>query len=200
MNCAVVFHVAMFGVIVFWSVIHVVTHLLVLHIEPTDANATFTGNLESSLDTFVTGLLVACLLVLMAITSFSCLRKFCRFVSFYMLHYGGMFLVYILLLIHGKGCWNPSFWKWLLPFIVVLVAERLYVRFVVPRYSVGLYKAARYDDCTRTTALEFERPKHFHFVPGQYVLINMPEIGTWQRANEKGDERTNLYKVDVSSR
>lgn len=177
MNCAVMFHVAIFGVLVLWSVIHIVLHLTALEVQQINVNATFTDNFENGLDTFVTGLLVACLLLLMAITSFSCIRKLCRFIGFYVLHYGGMSLVYILLLIHGSGCWNPAFWKWLLPFIMVFVAERLYFRFVLPRYRVALYKAVRYDDVTRTTALEFERPKHFHFTPGQYVVVNIPEIG-----------------------
>lgn len=82
-----------------------------------------------------------------------------------------------MLIIHGPNGYNPSFWKWLLPVALVYLLERVYFHWVVPRYTVKIIKSAPYDDTSRTTKVEIQKPSHYNIITGQYLLINMPQIG-----------------------
>ena len=113
----------------------------------------------------------------MGVSSLKPIRKMIRFVPFHIAHWIFLALFYILLVIHGVSYFNHSFWKWLLPLVVVAVLERIYRHTTVPRYTVQVKCAGRYDDQSRTAIIELEKPKRFKFEPGQFILLNLPWIG-----------------------
>lgn len=111
------------------------------------------------------------------ISSFPCLRKLCQFVGFYSTHWITATLFYITLLIHGYNHFNPSFWKWLLPVVVIFILDRLYLLLVLNQHTVKIGKAFAYDETSRTIMIEIDKPKRFKFVPGQFIQLNIPQIG-----------------------
>ncbi len=113
----------------------------------------------------------------MGVSSIKPLRSLLRFIPFNLIHWIGGGFFYLLLLIHGVNYWNPSFWKWLLPAILIFVLERIYRHVVVKRVSTNVISAGRYDSVSRTAIIEIDKPKHFEYQPGQYILFNLPTVG-----------------------
>lgn len=125
----------------------------------------------------ITGGLLILILFVMTLASCKCISKLCLFIGFNVIHWIGFVSLYVILLLHGIDYYNPSFWKWLLPFVLVYALERAYFRWVVPRYTVHVLKSCPYDEQSRTTKLEIQKPAHYKFIAGQHLLINMPQIG-----------------------
>lgn len=165
--------------IIFWSTVHIATHLC--SFDNIDENGTSHDNFEENIKThlmpLITGISAIFIIIILIVSSIKQLRSLCQFIGFYSLHWIGIALFYILLVLHGKNYYNPSFWKWLLPVLFVYLLERLYHYCVVTKYSVVLQRAAPYDEMSRTTKIEVKKPKHYKFIPGQYLLINIPQIG-----------------------
>lgn len=103
----------------------------------------------------------------------------CKFIAFYVIHWVALIFFYLLLIVHGVNYCNPSFWKWLLPVAVLLIAEKLYARFIAKKYTVTVTMAAPYDESCRVSAIKVDKPTHFCFTPGQYVRVNIPDIGDY---------------------
>ena len=61
--------------------------------------------------------------------------------------------------------------------MIIFVLERLYRHGVIKKVRVGIKSAGRYDSVSRTAIVELDKPKNFEFEPGQYVLLNVPQIG-----------------------
>ena len=169
--------------IIFWSAIHVTTHLCSFSFDDVNENGTyhdnFTANIKTHLMPLITGICAIFIIIILVVSSIKPLRSLCQFIGFYSLHWIGITLFYILLIFHGTNYYNPSFWKWLLPVLFVYLLERLYHCCVATKYSVVLQKAAPYDEMSRTTKIEVQKPKHYKFILGQYLLINIPQIGTF---------------------
>ena len=137
----------------------------------------FRDSLVTNLNPFITGLLIIIFLAILSVSSLPPLQSICRFIGFHVIHLIGMAFIYFLLVIHGVNHYNPSFWKWLLPALLIFVFERIYQFFVVNKYRVTVHTAAKYDELSRVGKVEVVKPKYFHFNPGQYVLLKIPQIG-----------------------
>lgn len=144
---------------------------------PISAGEHFGQNLMTNIVPTVTGLLVAVVFAVMGIMSINIIRKQFRFIPFHLTHWIGGVVFYILLLLHGVSFYSPSFWKWLLPAIIIVIIERVYRHAMVEKKKVNVKCAGRYDDASRTALVELEVPKGFKYEPGQYILLNLPWIG-----------------------
>lgn len=118
----------------------------------------------------------------MAVSSITHLRKLFRFIPFYIIHWAGAVVVYLLLILHGINYYNPSFWKWFLPAAIIFTLERVYRAAVMRREKVLLKCAGAYDDVSRVAIVEMNKPKGFRFEPGQHMILNLPWIGTYIHA------------------
>ena len=179
------FHILFFCIVLFLSVLHVLGHFCSFAFDAsTDYNETmsdrghyFSANLEASISPLISGLLMCLVIVITTCFSLPCLRKLCKFCGFYATHWIAAVLFYLLLIIHGNKHFNVSFWKWLLPVLILFVLDRVYLLFVLKNKAVEITKAFAYDDYSRTTYIEVKKPKRFKFVPGQCVHVNIPQIG-----------------------
>lgn len=141
------------------------------------SNHTFRTNIRHHVSPTVTGLLILIIFVTMGVSSIKPLRTLLRYIPFRLIHWVGGGLFYFLLLIHGVNHWSPSYWKWLLPALVVFSVERLYRHVIVRRVKVGVKCAGRYDSVSRTAIVELEKPMYLDYEPGQYIMLNLPKIG-----------------------
>lgn len=141
--------------------------------------ADFRTGVSENLFPTITGCIALVVVGVMGTSSIKPIRSLLRFIPFRFTHWVGSGLFYLLLLVHGVNYWNPSFWKWLLPAVIIFVIERLYRHGVIKRVRVGIKSAGRYDSVSRTAIVELEKPKDFEFEPGQYVLLNVEQIGEW---------------------
>ena len=171
--------------IVFWTVVHLVTHFVSFAVD--DRNATlgvsghehFRRNISANISPTITGFIVITVFTIMGVSSIRAIRKQLRFIPFFVIHWIGTALFYTLLVIHGVNHYNPSFWKWLLPIAVLVMAERVYRIFGSGRREVTLVSVSKYDAASRTGVVELEKPKGFRFEAGQYLLLNLPSVGEW---------------------
>ena len=127
--------------------------------------------------TIITGFLLLLLLGVLALSSVRRLRRCFQFVPFFLTHWTATLLFYLLLLTHGEGYFNSSFWKWLLPAAVLVTLEQIYRYSVITWFNVKLLTAASYSSGSSVAVVEMERPRGFRFQPGQYILLNIPWIG-----------------------
>ena len=139
----------------------------------------FTTSIQTNLFPTITGIIVLVAIVTIAVSSITHLRKLFRFIPFYIIHWAGAVLVYLLLILHGINYYNPSFWKWLLPAAIIFTLERVYRLAMVHREKVLLKCAGAYDDVSRVAIVEMNKPKGFRFEPGQHMMLNLPWIGTY---------------------
>lgn len=176
------FHVAIFITICVLSVVHVVSHLCSFAFNnrlntTTSTYENFRDNFHSSISPVITGIIICILMLVSMVSSLPCLRKLCKFIGFYVTHWIAAALFYIVLLIHGYNHFNSSFWKWLLPVVVIFILDRLYLLLVLNRFNVKIGKAFAYDETSRTIMVEIDKPKRFKFLPGQFIQLNIPRIG-----------------------
>lgn len=175
------FHLLIVAGIFAWTIVHIGTHLCSFALDDKNENTTYGEHLKENAIThlmpIITGGLSILILLVLTLSSIKPLRSLCFFVGFYSVHWIGFTLFYILLIIHGTNYYNPSFWKWLLPVLVIYVFERIHNRWIVDRYTIKLLHAAPYDELSRTTKVEITKPKQYKFIPGQYLLLNIPQIG-----------------------
>ncbi len=177
-------HVLVSCGILVWSLIHVTLHLVSFAVTidnstaPLSTSERFTENLLTHLGPTITGLIIALLFLTLAISSIGPIRRVLRFIPFYIIHWVCLCAFYLLLVIHGVSYFNHSYWPWLLPFALLVLVERVYRYTAITRHSVRVDCAGRYDDQSRTAIIELERPPKFKFEPGQYMLLNLPWIGT----------------------
>lgn len=170
------FHLVVVVGMLFWTAVHLLAHLCSFGLDAIHAHS-FGGGIRTNLFPTITGLAVLVVVAAMALSSVTFFRARARFIPFKVLHWVGSGLFYLLLLVHGVHYWNPSFWKWLLPALVIFVLERVYRHAIVRRVKVNIKSAGRYDSVSRTAIVELEKPKQFEYEPGQYLLLNLPKIG-----------------------
>lgn len=137
----------------------------------------FRQSLQDNIVPTVTGFLIVIIFGVMGVMSIGIIRKQLRFIPFHFTYWIGGGLFYILLILHGVNYYNPSFWKWLLPALIIVAVERIYRHVAIKRQKVAVKCAGRYDDQSRTAIVELEVPKRFKHEPGQYILLNLPWIG-----------------------
>ena len=178
------FHLTIVGGIVFWTLIHLLTHFCSFALDK-EENSTLTTaenfreNFIANYFPSITGFVVICIFLVLFISSIPAIRKMCRFIGFHVTHWTALIFFYLLLVVHGINYCNPSFWKWLLPVAILLVTEKVYARFIANRYTAKVTMAAPYVELCRVSAISIkvEKPAHFCYTPGQYVRINVPDIG-----------------------
>lgn len=171
----VLFHVAISCGLLFWTGVHLITHFSSFGLDT--IYTSFGNGIMVNLFPTITGFLVLVIIAVMGISSIKPLRSRARFIPFKILHWAGTVLFYLLLLVHGVHYWNPSFWKWLLPAVVIFALERVYRHGVIKKITVHVRSAGRYDSVSRTAIIELDKPRHFEYHPGQYLLLNLPKIG-----------------------
>lgn len=198
LNSPVIFHVIIAGGILFWTVIHLMTHFASFamdnFIKTSRSNqTTFSTNIRHHISPTVTGFLILVIFVVLGVSSIRPLRTLLRYIPFRFIHWVGGSLFYFLLLIHGVNHWNPSFWKWLLPALLVFFVERLYRHVIVKKTKVGVKCAGRYDSVSRTAIVELEKPRTLDYEPGQYILLNLPKIGECIDNLARCEERQGSY-------
>ncbi|NWR81311.1 NOX5 oxidase, partial [Centropus unirufus] len=118
-----------------------------------------------------TGLLLQGLLVAMLAFSSPCVRRSGHFELFYWTHLSYI-SIWILLILHG-----PHFWKWFaVPgclFALEKVAGLAWRRATLRVVEVNLLPS-------KVTHLVIERPRFFHYKPGDYVYLNIPAIAAYE--------------------
>ena len=170
--------------ILLWSVVHITAHFVSFAVEDRNLSSNesthehFRQNITTHLIPTITGILAVFIFALLGLTSISVIRKQLRFIPFHVTHGLGAVVFYVLLLIHGVNVYNPSFWKWLVPAIFIVTIEKVYRYAAIKRHRVAVKCAGRYDDQSRTALVELDVPKGFKYEPGQYILLNLPWIGT----------------------
>lgn len=169
------FHVVIGMGLLFWTVIHLITHLCSFGLDAVFDS--FGDGIDTNIFPVITGFVVLAILLIMSVSSIKFLRSWFHFIPFRVLHWTGSGLFYLLLLVHGVSYWNPSFWKWFLPTAIIFTLERIYRHGVIKRRKVNIKSAGRYDSVSRTAIVELEKPENFEYEPGQYVLLNLPNIG-----------------------
>ena len=180
------FHMIISIGILLWVVVHMMAHFASFALEDRNASSNVTAedhfreNIKRNIIPTVTGIVAVIIFAVMGLVqSIDVIRKQLRFIPFHLTHWIGGGLFYILLLLHGVNGYNPSFWKWFIPAIVILALERIYRFTAVNRRKVAVKCAGRYDDQSRTALVELEVPKGFKYEPGQYILLNLPWIGQY---------------------
>jgi len=175
---ALAFHVIVALGILFWTGVHLLTHFTSFALDDRNASTStlshFTASIQTNLFPTITGIIVLVAIVTMAVSSITHLRKLFRFIPFYIIHWAGVVLVYLLLILHGINYYNPSFWKWFLPAAIIFTLERVYRVAVMRREKVLLKCAGAYDDVSRVAIVEMNKPKGFRFEPGQHMILNLP--------------------------
>jgi len=120
----------------------------------------------------LTGVLLLVLLVVMVLLSLPCVRRSGYFQLFYWSH-KLYWPYYILTVVHAT-----HFWKWLVLPALIFVTEML-LRF---------YRSHRGDTYIRAvdflasgvTQLKISRPANFHFRPGDYVFLQVPDLAKYE--------------------
>ncbi|NXH50184.1 NOX5 oxidase, partial [Dicaeum eximium] len=119
-----------------------------------------------------TGLALLALLLAMLACSSPCVRRGGHFEVFYWSHLSYI-SVWFLLLLHG-----PHFWKWFLVPGSLFVLEK--VLGWVWRRAGDLHILEANLLPSKVTHLVIQRPKSFHFQPGDYVYLNIPAIAAYE--------------------
>lgn len=99
---------------------------------------------------------------------------------FYSSHTSLAFVIFVLLIIHGTFRGRPKTWEFLIGPAMLFVADLIH-RKVFNRQrpvNVRVKSLRRVDTGDKIVRLELEKP--FHFLPGQYALIRVPEVSAFQ--------------------
>uniref|UniRef100_A0A8C6PN90 NADPH oxidase 5 n=1 Tax=Nothobranchius furzeri TaxID=105023 RepID=A0A8C6PN90_NOTFU len=120
----------------------------------------------------LTGVVLQLLVFLMVFCSSTFVRRSGHFEVFYWTHLSYIW-VWILLIIH---CAN--FWKWFVVPGLVFLLEKI-IGVAVSRMG-GLYIVEVNLLPSKVTHLVIRRPQVFHFKPGDYIYINIPEIAKYE--------------------
>ncbi len=175
------FHCFFSIIIILLSIQHSATHLCSFALDNKSNETTthdhFLINLKSSANPVTTGIVIYLVVILTMVWSLSPLRKLCNFIGFYTIHWITTILFYTFLIIHGNDHFNQYFWKWLLPALIIIILDRIYLLVVLKNRCVDINKVFAYDETSRTTFIEIDKPKRFKFIPGQFIQLNIPQIG-----------------------
>ncbi|NXA70572.1 NOX5 oxidase, partial [Mohoua ochrocephala] len=126
----------------------------------------------SGMEGMPTGLALLALLLAMLVCSSPCVRRGGHFEVFYWSHLCYI-SVWLLLLLHG-----PHFWKWFLIPGSLFFLEKV-LGWAWRRAGDLRILEANLLPC-KVTHLVIQRPKSFHFQPGDYVFLNIPAIAAYE--------------------
>ncbi|NXG03039.1 NOX5 oxidase, partial [Sakesphorus luctuosus] len=119
-----------------------------------------------------TGLALLALLLAMVAFSSPCVRRGGHFEVFYWTHLSYI-SIWTLLILHG-----PQFWKWFVVPGSLFMLEK--VLGWAWRRGRGLHIVEVNLLPSKVTHLVIQRPKSFHFKPGDYVYLNVPAIASYE--------------------
>jgi predicted ferric reductase len=121
------------------------------------------------------GIFLSIILGVMVICSLKFVRRGGHFEVFYLTHL--LYIVfYILLILHAR-----NFWHWLIGPAFIFVLEK--ICYLYKCYSTGKGKTLLHSaiiEQGKVVKLIIYRPSGFHFMPGDYVLLNIPQIAWWE--------------------
>ncbi|OXA62571.1 NADPH oxidase 5 [Folsomia candida] len=176
------FHRIIGKFIVFASLGHAIAHLI--HVGVAVEHVTFFNFMfDMSATTalglipgfaYISGFVIAIILLTMFFFTFSFVRRNGYFHLFYISHIVGYPLYYIFMIFHSK-----NFWKWFIfPGIVFIIEQifRIYNNFCRFRTTVKMGVILP----SKVTNLVLERPPGFKFNPGDYMFINLPHLSRFE--------------------
>ena len=121
-----------------------------------------------------TGVALIIILTVMVICSMSFVRRGGYFQVFYFSHLN-YWLYWGLLVIHA-----PSFWKWLVFFAIIFLAEKFYR---IISYLLGHGKTVIDEGIplpSKVTCLKIKKPSKFNYSPGDWCFIKIPTIAKFE--------------------
>lgn len=121
------------------------------------------------------GIVLSIVLGIMVICSMKFVRRGGHFEVFYWTHL--LYIVfYFLLILHAQ-----YFWYWLIAPALIFVFEKLY--YLRKRYSINkghvILHSATIEQAN-VVKLTIERPNGFHFLPTDYVFLNIPQVARYE--------------------
>ncbi|XP_072019827.1 LOW QUALITY PROTEIN: NADPH oxidase 5-like [Amphiura filiformis] len=141
----------------------------------TDPTCTTLGIWFVAGSAFITGWALDLILVIMIICSMPFVRRSGHFQVFYWTHFMYVFYV-ILLLLHG-----PRYWKWIIAPGFIFALERLSQAIQSKRSQHGKTYVKQVNLLpSGVTHLVLTRPPRFHFKPGDYIFLKIPEIAKYE--------------------
>lgn len=143
------FHLIIAGGVAVWTVVHILTHFTSMAVDGRSDNESSLSHFEDQvtdhLCPIITGGVILIVFLTVSLSSLRPLRRLVRFIPFYLIHWVGAGVFYVMLFFHGDNYVNPSFWKWLLPAVVIFVLERLHRHFLVKHHQITVRSAGRKD-------------------------------------------------------
>lgn len=121
------------------------------------------------------GILLSITLGIMVICSMKFVRRGGHFEVFYYTHLLYI-LFYILLILHAQ-----YFWHWFIGPGIIFIIEKIYSFY--KRHSTIKGQTVLHSvtiEQTNVVKLTIQRPSHFKFRPGDYVLLNIPQVARYE--------------------
>eukprot|EP00698_Gefionella_okellyi_P022515 TRINITY_DN747_c0_g1_i1.p1 TRINITY_DN747_c0_g1~~TRINITY_DN747_c0_g1_i1.p1 ORF type:complete len:808 (-),score=69.39 TRINITY_DN747_c0_g1_i1:455-2878(-) len=141
--------------------------------------AMLTGGVFGLLQVGITGLLISVLLVIIFVTSRSCVRRRSRFELFWFSHHL-FILFYGLLLLHGLQYGVPMFWMYFVGPGVLYFCDRAYRMFASIRHG-GLCRIVSARSLPgQVLRLELVKPTPFSFEPGMYAELACAALSRYE--------------------
>ena len=121
------------------------------------------------------GIFLAIVLCIMVICSMKFVRRGGHFEVFYWTHL--LYIAYyVLLILHAR-----NFWHWFIGPAVIFVLEKAY--YFYKRHSKNKGHTLLHSvtiEQVNVVKLSIQRPPGFHFVAGDYILLNVPQVTRYE--------------------
>ncbi|KAF2069650.1 hypothetical protein CYY_009035 [Polysphondylium violaceum] len=125
----------------------------------------------------LTGFIMLAFIIIIIVCSTKYVRR-TRFELFYYSHHL-FILFYAMLILHGSLGWvaPATFWKWFIGPAALYAIDRGF-RLLKKTHRVDLVEFNLKNE--KVVNLKFDKPSSFKYKPGQYLLVNIPEISKLQ--------------------
>jgi len=175
-NFNIHYHLCIIFSILFFTCIHVISHLYNFYILDQSLSILLTKPVS------ITGFLTILLFIIICISSLNCVRRSYHSI-FSVLHllYIGIIVVLIFhstscfLKLNNNQCLQTSFWKYIIAPFGLFILEKIYREY----YSLKKTSLIDIKKYNNYYLIDFYKPL-FEFNPGQWVLINCPRISFFE--------------------
>lgn len=165
-------HIQLAKISAFAAIGHTLMHFLNYAVKPDETLKVF------GFGAFITGIIVLVSMMFIYTGALENIRR-ANFEMFFFSHHFYA-LYFCMILVHGRGWWNPNFWKYLLLPGTLYLFERIY-RIVQGYRQVKLRSMMVMKP--RLLCLEFDKQSAFGmraFKEGQYVFVNCPTVRKYE--------------------
>lgn len=160
------------SLVVVFGMLHSVAHIVTFALKHP-----WSSGMNGATSLFISGVLLA--IALLYIRASSCQRvRSTNYELFQRSHMASFILIYVLLPLHGFHHKQASTWKWIIGPVLVYSADYLLRMFRERRSYLLLNKHAGVFQ--GNSILKLRLPRVFHFQPGQYAELKVPEISRYQ--------------------